>query len=81
MKPGKAARELENRLLIHAQQFHSESGAHAKLLETWETWASRISFKDTRLSLSRARHFLEKRVKEVNQEFSGHGSLPWQLEI
>jgi hypothetical protein len=81
MKPGEAARELENRLLIHAQQFHSESGAHAKLLETWEAWASRISFKGTRLSVSRARLFLEKRVSEVNKEFSGHGSLPWQSEI
>src|SRR5262245_50877624 len=41
-KIGDAARELEFRLLIHSDQFHTESGAHAKRLETWELWARRV---------------------------------------
>ncbi|HET9712155.1 MAG TPA: hypothetical protein VFP64_09755, partial [Pyrinomonadaceae bacterium] len=36
-KPADTARELELRLLVHAEQKHSESGAHTKVLETWDT--------------------------------------------
>jgi hypothetical protein len=35
-KIGDVARELELRLLVHSDQFHTESGAHAKRLETWK---------------------------------------------
>jgi hypothetical protein len=34
-----AARELERRLLVHASEVHTPSGAHAKVLETWSAWA------------------------------------------
>src|SRR5262245_18379406 len=40
----RAARELERRLLVYAEQFHSEAGSHAKRLETWEHWAKRVGF-------------------------------------
>src|SRR5215470_2430282 len=32
----KAASELEARLLVHSEQFHTESGAHARRLESWD---------------------------------------------
>ena len=76
-KPGETARELELRLLIHSEQIHTESGSHAKLVETWESWGNRINFKYRQLDPSRARHFLEKRLREVNREYSGTGRLPW----
>lgn len=76
-KPGETARELEQRLLIHSEQIHTESGAHAKLVETWENWANRVNFKYRQLNPSIARHFLEKRLSEVNEEYSGTGRLPW----
>lgn len=76
-KAGEIARELELRLLIHSEQVHTESGSHAKLLETWEHWANRINFKYRQLDPARARHFLEKRLSEVNKEYSGTGRLPW----
>jgi hypothetical protein len=44
-KPGDAARELEKKLLIHTEQLHTDTGAHAKLLETWDHWAARAKFK------------------------------------
>ena len=72
-KPADAARELELRLLIHAEQKHSESGAHTKVLETWDTWAERAGFRARPLSAPASRRFLEQRLAQIN----GYGSLPW----
>jgi hypothetical protein len=77
-KTGDAARELELRLLVHSDQFHTESGAHAKRLETWESWARRVNLKGQPVGSERARRFLEKRLDEINKSYSGRGRLPWQ---
>jgi hypothetical protein len=76
-KPGELARELELRLLIYSEQIHTESGSHAKQLETWASWAKRNHFKYRSLDPSKARQALEKRLHEINQEHSGSGRLPW----
>jgi len=73
-KPADAARELELRLLVHAEQKHSESGAHTKVLETWDTWADRAGFRAKALSAPASRRFLEQRFAQMN---NGYGSLPW----
>jgi|SRR6185295_19392073 len=77
-KPGDAARDLEKRLLIRAEQFHTSTGAHSKLLETWETWAKRVGFRAAPLSPTTARRSIELRLEELNKEFGGDGRLPWQ---
>ena len=74
---GNAARELERRLLLHANQVHTESGAHAKVIETWPTWAKRAGFKTRAKSPTAAKRFLEKRLADINAKFSGKGRLPW----
>ena len=76
-KPGETARELELRLLIHAEQVHTESGAHAKVLETWDAWAKRAGFRARAKSPSAARHFLEQRLAEINKNASTKVRLPW----
>ena len=76
-KPGETARELELRLLIHAEQVHTESGAHAKVLETWDAWAKCAGFRGRAKSPSAARHFLEQQLAEINKNHNGQGSLPW----
>src|SRR5688500_2206474 len=35
-----SVRILERRLLIHSHQVHTESGAHAKVLESWQSCAA-----------------------------------------
>src|SRR5262245_32336058 len=70
-KIGDAARELEFRLLIHSDQIHTESGAHAKRLETWESWARRVNLKGRSVRSETARSFFEKRLKEINKSYSG----------
>ena len=77
-KSGAAVRELELRLLVHSDQFHTESGAHAKRLETWTSWARRVSLNDPVVDYEQARSFLEKRLDEINKSYSGCGRFPWQ---
>jgi len=76
-KTGKISRELELRLLLHAEQFHTEAGHHAKLLETWDSWAERARLRNKPINPLRAQHFLENRLKQINDKYSGSGHLPW----
>jgi hypothetical protein len=80
-KPGETARELELRLLIHAEQVHTESGAHAKVLETWDAWAKRAGFRARAKSPSAARRFLEQRLAEINKNAYIKGRLPWPSNL
>jgi hypothetical protein len=80
-KPGETARELELRVLIHAEQLHTESGTHARVLETWEAWAKRAGFRGRAKSPSAARHFLEHRLAKMNKDSSVTVRLPWPLNL
>ena len=80
-KPAEIARKLEGRLLLHATQIHTASGAHAKVLETWHTWADRAGFRAKAKNPSTARRFLEQRLAQLNTDFGGHGELPWPALI
>lgn len=79
-KPSETARELESRLLLHANQVHTESGAHAKLIETWGHWAKRAGFRARVKNPAAARRFLEQRLAEMNKEFGGNARMPWPVE-
>ena len=76
-KPGDAARELERRLLIHAEQIHTESGSHAKILETWDHWSKRTGFAEPGIQADQAKRNLEDRLRKLNDEFGGTARLPW----
>jgi hypothetical protein len=76
-KPGDTARELEARMLVHSEQIHTESGAHAKVLETWPAWANRTKYKVSAKRPSAARRFLEQRLESINAGCS----LPWQTKL
>jgi hypothetical protein len=76
-KPGDVARELELRLLIHSEQVHTESGAHAKRIETWEHWAKRVGLKGRLPDSQSAKQVIEKRITELNNKFGANGRLPW----
>ena len=41
MAAGRAAKELERRLLVHSAQVHTDKGHHELRLERWELWADR----------------------------------------
>lgn len=77
LKPGDAVRELEKRLLIHSEEFHSDSGAHAKLVESWEHWSRRIGLKDERMKVENAKRNLNERIEALNGQFGASAKLPW----
>ena len=77
MKLGDVTRELEQRLLVHTEQIHTESGAHAKIVETWDSWADRVGLKDRGPEPKSAKRSLEKLVRELNEKFSSNARLPW----
>ena len=80
LRPAETTRELESRLLLHANQIHTESGAHAKVIETWPAWAKRASFRARATSSVTARHFFEQRLKDLHENFGGTSKLPWPAD-
>jgi hypothetical protein len=76
-KVGDVARDLERKLLIHADQIHTESGAHAKVLETWKHWCERRGFVRSSIQPDEAKRNLEERLRKLNEEFCATARLPW----
>lgn len=70
---GKASKEIENRLLTHGEQFHSESGPHKIRLETWRTWSLRAGC-ETSMSAREGRSHLETAVLRLGGSIK---NLPW----
>jgi hypothetical protein len=75
---GDAARELESRLLLYAESVHTESGKHAKCLESWEHWLRRVDYKPPPLASAAARAELEDAVLKLGGQKAPAGRLPWQ---
>lgn len=78
IKRGDTVRALEKLLLIHSEEFHTESGTHAKLIESWEHWTNRIRFKPKPVDVENAKRKLEKRIEALNERFGASAELPWQ---
>ncbi len=74
----KAAKRLETHLLVVSREIHTESGAHAKVLETWGAWAQRVGFKDPWKPAGEGRHELEATLGRLNRRFDANARLPWQ---
>jgi len=82
-RPGKQttedARAIALRMLAFADDVHTESGAHARRLTTWRSWAKDHDIAmDSLPSASEARAELERIVREANAESSVSALLPWQ---
>ncbi|MFQ5552697.1 MAG: hypothetical protein ACE5EW_03145 [Thermoplasmata archaeon] len=73
-----AAKRLEKNLLVVSREVHTESGAHARIMETWEAWAVRIGLKEPWRPADEGRRELEEAMDSVNQAFGARGQLPWQ---
>jgi hypothetical protein len=70
---GPAVKELERRLLVHAEEVHTESGRHEILLEPWHTWSRRAGCKSL-ASPARARVNLEAAIQGLGAPLT---ALPW----
>ncbi len=74
----KAASELETKLLVYSEQFHTESGVHVRRLESWEQWSGRAGFARELVNVDDAKLSLEKVLALLNQKFGSAHRLPWQ---
>jgi hypothetical protein len=67
-----AARDLERRLLVRSGQVHTETGAHARLLEAWPHWASRVGVDAGDLSPTAGKQQIEAAVRA----YVAHAAVP-----
>lgn len=74
-----AVHEIEKRLLVYSDEIHTEKGSHAKLLMTWSRCPKIRSLRMSKRTRARARRTFEKLVKDLNEEYDAHGTLPWEL--
>jgi hypothetical protein len=80
MSSGDAVRELEARLLVHAQSVHTERGFHKKQVQTWKSWADSAQLGPVALTPEEGKAQLESVVARLNKQFGARGTLPWQLK-
>jgi len=73
-----AALELERRLLVHGEQFHTPGGFHAKSLVTWQSWSKEVGLKGDLPSPSSSKARFEKILSDLNERYGGSGRLPWE---
>lgn len=65
--------ELETRLLVRGDQFHSESGAHRKQLQDWKRWAKAVGVNFSGASIPEAKIILQTLCPE--------GRFPWPKDV
>jgi hypothetical protein len=80
MSSGDAVRELEGRLLVHAQSVHTERGFHKKQVQTWKSWTDSVQLGPVALTPEEGKAQLESVVARLNKQFGARGTLPWQLK-
>jgi hypothetical protein len=78
LSSGDAVRELEARLLVHAQSVHTERGFHRKQVQTWTAWAESVQLGAVTLTPAEGKAQLESVVARLNAQFGARGTLPWQ---
>jgi hypothetical protein len=75
---GELAREIEERLLVHAEAVHTESGKHAKLLESWSHWVKRVGLEVGHLSADSAKKQMEEAVRRLGAAVDAPIDCPWR---
>jgi hypothetical protein len=69
-----AVADLEKRLLLVSHEVHTETGSHAKLVESWEHWAQRCDVNASE-EVEQARSQLERATRGLGP--SRTELLPW----
>lgn len=70
-------RELERRLLVHSVDTHTETGTHAKTLQTWERCRKQKRFRGKALAADKARARLEQLIDAWPVVPGSRIALPW----
>lgn len=73
LSSGKSVKELEQRLLAHGHQIHTDAGRHAIRLESWSAWAERVGCQ-TALTPGAGQQALEGALQALGGTAA---TLPW----
>jgi len=77
----KAARELERVLLCHSRELHTETGAHTKVLTTWQRWIDQHSIAEPLPPARIAKAELNRVLGRLNQRWGTRFRLPWESAL
>ena len=69
--------ELEKRLLVHVESFHSDAGSHHKLFRSWSRYWRDVGFAPPRLALPSATAELQRAVDELASGSHVRARVPW----
>jgi hypothetical protein len=69
---------LERRLLIHAAEVHTPTGAHAKNLQTWPEFARTAGIAPPLPDVVSAWRQLEAALEDLNARYAARARLPWR---
>jgi hypothetical protein len=75
---GNGVRDLEKKILVHSEEVHTETGAHAKLLQSWGLWASRVRLSVKDMPTEVAKREIGEALQVLNSRFGARGKLPWE---
>ncbi|MCH8146810.1 MAG: hypothetical protein IH987_02315 [Planctomycetes bacterium] len=73
-------RTLEERLLVHCVEVHTERGTHAKAMQTWARCRRQKKFRRKPLAAPDARERLSAVIKLWSGGSNTNALLPWPLE-
>ena len=80
-RPGDRVRELERRLLLAIDEIHTETGAHAKQLESWDAWRRRHRLRPPRLTAPAARAAITAAARALYPDLGRTPRLPWPADL
>jgi hypothetical protein len=76
---GKLANRLEQRLLIHSESVHTDSGKHVRLLQTWKAVLKSKRFKTKKTTSAQSKSEFEKITEAFLKEYGVSPKLPWTM--
>jgi len=71
-----AAKELESRLLVLSCSVHTDSGAHVKALQSWDSWMSQVGIQAKSTEMDTAYAAIEGAARKIGVE-PRKRALPW----
>ena len=80
-QPREAVRDLESRLLIHADEVHTKTGAHAKILESWDRWATRSGVTGRLPSPAQGQERIREAARALCVGTGAKFRLPWEPPV
>ncbi|HTF89204.1 MAG TPA: hypothetical protein VK843_12395 [Planctomycetota bacterium] len=75
---GAVVKQLEQRLLVHAEQVHTEKGAHALVLMSWPRWCKLQTPVCRKIPLGLAKKELQTLLAKLNQRHGARARLPFE---